>query len=59
MTYLVGVIGVALLAGLLAALRPAAGGCATRCAGCTGDGACGAKQVAAAIAARGLPEGLE
>ncbi|HKG93678.1 MAG TPA: hypothetical protein VKA84_17355 [Gemmatimonadaceae bacterium] len=43
MTYIVGVIGAALLAGLLAVLRPAGGGCGNPCAGCTGNGACKAK----------------
>jgi hypothetical protein len=54
MTYLVGVIGAALLAGLLAVLRPSAGDCGGgRCAGCTGDKACTLKGAADAAAAAG------
>ena len=44
MTYLVGVIGAALLFGAFAMLRPSEQGCTGQCAGCTRDGACEAKR---------------
>lgn len=40
MTWLVGIVGAALLFGLFAALRPRDAGCAGGCVGCTRDGAC-------------------
>ena len=40
MTYIVGVIGAALLFGIFALLRPREEGCTGQCAGCTRDGAC-------------------
>ena len=41
MTYIVGVLGAALLFGLFAYLRPSdKSGCDGRCVGCTRDGAC-------------------
>ena len=44
MMWLVGIIGAAVFFGLLAALRPAGGGCGGPCVGCTGDGACKLKK---------------
>ena len=55
MTWIVGVIGAALLFGLFSALRPRDAGCAGHCAGCTGDGAC----ARGAAGSRGRPEDLE
>ena len=44
MTYIVGVLGAALLFGLFTLLRPRdKDGCNGRCVGCTGDGACEAR----------------
>lgn len=43
MTYVVGVVGAALLFGLFAMLRPSDAGCTGHCAGCTLDGACQSK----------------
>ena len=40
MTYIVGVIGAAVLFGIFALLRPREEGCTGQCAGCTRDGAC-------------------
>lgn len=47
MTYVVGVIGAALLFAFFAMLRPRDAGCTGQCAGCTGEGACEAKRAAA------------
>ena len=44
MTYIVGVVGAALLFGLFAMLRPRDEGCTGQCIGCTGDGACAARR---------------
>lgn len=40
MTYIVGIIGAALLFGVFALLRPREAGCTGQCVGCAGDGAC-------------------
>ena len=40
MTYIVGVIGAAVLFGIFALLRPRPAGCTGHCDGCTRDGAC-------------------
>jgi len=40
MTWIVGVLGAAVLFGTFAMLRPSEGGCTGQCAGCTRDGAC-------------------
>ena len=40
MTYVVGIIGAALLFGVFAMLRPSETGCTGHCAGCTRDGTC-------------------
>ena len=45
MTYIVGVIGAALLFGLFAVLRPRDASCDGQCIGCARDGPCAAKQV--------------
>jgi hypothetical protein len=39
-TYIVGVIGLAVLFGLFSMLRPRDAACTGHCAGCTRDGAC-------------------
>ena len=46
MTYVIGVIGAAVLFGVFAMLRPRdeRDGCAGHCVGCTGDGACERKR---------------
>ena len=49
-TYIVGVIGAALLFALFTLLRPGDKRCAGQCVGCTRDGACDAKR---AIGTRG------
>jgi hypothetical protein len=43
-TYVVGIIGAALLFGAFAMLRPSEAGCTGQCAGCTRDGACRNRQ---------------
>ena len=43
MTYVVGVIGAALLSGLFTMLRPSDAACTGHCAGCTRDSACRSK----------------
>lgn len=40
MTYIVGIIGAAVLFGAFAMLRPGDTGCTGQCVGCTRDGAC-------------------
>ena len=40
MTYIVGIIGAALLFGAFALLRPSEAGCTGHCVGCARDGAC-------------------
>lgn len=46
MTYVVGVIGAALIFGLFAMLRPREAGCTGQCAGCTGEEGCVNKRAA-------------
>ena len=40
MTYVIGIIGAAVLFGVFTILRPSDTGCTGRCPGCTHDGAC-------------------
>ena len=40
MTYIIGIVGAAVLFGAFAMLRPREPGCTGHCAGCTRDGAC-------------------
>lgn len=56
MTYIVGVIGAALLFGLFAALRPRDEGCTGHCVGCAGDGSCDARDPGAPRRAPGSAE---
>ena len=44
MTYVLGVIGAAVLFGLFTVLRPSESACNGQCAGCTRDGACERKR---------------
>ena len=44
MTYVVGIIGAALLFGVFAMLRPREEGCTGHCAGCTRDGTCASRR---------------
>ena len=40
MTYVIGIIGAAVLFAVFTILRPSDSGCTGQCAGCTRDGAC-------------------
>ena len=46
MTWIAGIIGAAVLFAVLAVVKPAGGGCANPCVGCTGGGACRARGAA-------------